>query len=68
MEVDKSHEIRQNFDELKANNTGVEEGIIDMSVKHVLIDVNIDPNQISDKVVPLYAILKVDNSNKFEML
>ncbi|KAL4003664.1 hypothetical protein ACH3XW_8535 [Acanthocheilonema viteae] len=49
MEVDKSHEVNQNSNELKTNTTGFEEGIINMNEKHGLINVNIEPNQTSDK-------------------
>lgn len=51
MEVDKSHGVSQASNELESNATVFEEGIIDMSQKHGLIDVNMEPSQTSDKIV-----------------
>uniref|UniRef100_A0A0R3S058 BZIP domain-containing protein n=1 Tax=Elaeophora elaphi TaxID=1147741 RepID=A0A0R3S058_9BILA len=49
MEVDKSREVSQTSDELEASAARFEEKIIDMSQKHLLTDVNINPSQTSDK-------------------
>ncbi|VDK85902.1 unnamed protein product [Litomosoides sigmodontis] len=69
IEEDKNHEVSQASNELESDTVRLDEEAVDMSQKHGLIDVNMEPSQNSDKDINTdnnFVPNFIDNSEELE--